>query len=297
MRYILQEVDFLNEVIKMPADLDYIVIINPEITDVLFHVIVSFILALIVNVRFRRHKYLWYILSAIGINGFIDADHLIAPYFGGVNIFHNMFVFVIFPLLAYGLAFVYARKHAKPVLPAIFVMIFAITLSHLYLDTVSGTPIYLQYPLSTTKYIFNPGISVATGYVLLRTQECGLILLAIIGLALNRVAAYHQGAGAEEIVIEPETKMLDVKALKKVRDRKMARILYLLAKRPFAPHEITRITGIPLTEVYVCIHTLKSLGLVELRGVRYFNGTRIQFYEARAGRVYATNNAVYITAE
>ncbi|MGB9635806.1 MAG: helix-turn-helix domain-containing protein [Thermoplasmata archaeon] len=276
----------------MPADLDYFVILNPEITDVLFHIIISFVLALIVNVKVK-HKYWLYLGAAIGINGFIDSDHLISIYFGNVNIFHNMFVFVIIPLAIYGIAFAYGALKRNPIFPVIALMIFAITLSHMYLDVAAGTPILLQYPFSTNKFIFNPSLSVNSGYVVIRTQEMALLLLGIIAFAFNRVAAYHYShawtdeEGRKEGVIVAW-------ALRKVCDREMARILYLLAMKPLAPHEITAITGIPLAEVYRRLKILLHLGIVAVKDVRYNHGGRVYFLGTVPGRVYVKNREIYL---
>ncbi|MCX8173867.1 MAG: winged helix-turn-helix domain-containing protein [Thermoplasmata archaeon] len=276
----------------MPADLDYLTLINPAFTDVGFHILISFILALIVNVKLR-HKYWVYITAAIGINGLIDADHLISSFFGDVNIFHNMFVFVLIPLVVYGLAFLYGQKEGRGIYPAAALMLFTITLSHMYLDVAAGTPIFLQYPLSTTKFIFNPSITMNSGFVVLRTQETALIILGLLGLAFNRVAAYHMAHtyGEEQ---GTSTQKFSIYTVRKVVDRKMVRIIYLLAIKVLAPHEITAITGIPLAEVYRRIHILVHLGIVEVKGIRYIRGRRIQFYGVVPGRVLVRNGEIYL---
>lgn len=269
-------------------DLDYITLINPVFTDVAFHILISFILALIVNVRLR-HKYWLYLMAAIAINFFIDGDHFLAPFFNNVGIFHNMFVFVIIPLAIYGIAFIYGQKKRKGVYPAIALMFFAITLSHLFIDAADGSPIFLQFPLSTTKFIFNPAISIKTSFFALRTQECALLLLGILALAFNRIAAYHQHSTLLE---NSEPRRLY--SLRKVMDRGMAQILILLRIREMAPHEITAFTGIPLAEVYRRIHILVHLGIVEVKGIRYIRGRKIQFYGVVPGRVYIKNGEIYI---
>ncbi|MEM3396679.1 MAG: helix-turn-helix domain-containing protein [Thermoplasmata archaeon] len=276
----------------MPADLDYITLINPVFTDVAFHILISFVLALIINVKLK-HKYWLYITATIGINGLIDSDHFISALLGDVNIFHNIFVFVVIPLGFYALAFFYGQKKGKGVYPAIALMVFAITLSHMYLDVAAGTPIFLQYPISTTKFIFNPSLTVNSGFVVLRTQETALLILGLLALAFNRVAAYHMGhTFAEES--NQSSQRFNVYTLRKVVDRKMVQILYLLTIKVLAPHEITAITGIPLTEVYRRIHILVHLGIVEVKGIRYIRGRRIQFFSVVPGRVYVRNGEIYL---
>lgn len=275
----------------MSADLDYITLINPVFTDVAFHILISFILSIIINVKLK-HKYWLYIAAAIGINGFIDADHFISSLFGDVSIFHNMFVFVLLPLVLYAVAFVYGRKRRTGVYPSIALLMFAITLSHMYLDVAGGTPIFLEYPLSTTKFIFNPSLSVNSGFVVIRNQETALILLGLLALAFNRVAAYHMHTSTEEQ--SQSTHRFDTYTLRKVLDKKMVQIIYLLTIKVLAPREITAITGISLVEVYRRIHILVHLGIVEVKGIRYIRGRRVQFYSVVPGRVYVRNGEIYL---
>ncbi|MEM3567745.1 MAG: hypothetical protein QXS83_04185, partial [Thermoplasmata archaeon] len=152
-------------------------------------------------------------------------------------------------------------------------------------------PITLQYPFALTKFIFNPSLSVNFGFLVLRTQEIALVLLFFIGLAFNRVAAYHIHSYEEE---ENRTRAVSYQTLRKVIDRQMARIIYLLSLKVLAPQEITAVTGIPLREVYRRLYTLVYLGIVEVKGIRYIRGRKIQFFGVVPGRVYIRNGAVYL---
>lgn len=116
-------------------------------------------------------------------------DHLLPIYREeGICIVQNVWIFIILPITILSISLFYEfliKKHGT-FFTRMSILLFAVLLSHMLLDLVGGSTLYLFYPLSTTEYTLSSIFVVnSPPYLVLSDIETALILLAFLVLSLN----------------------------------------------------------------------------------------------------------------
>ncbi len=109
-------------------------------------------LAIAPHIENRTKKYSLIFLLALATTS-IDLDHFL-PFYQetGIKIFHNVFVFVVFPIALFLAFCLYERKKGSSIMQRVSLLLCIMFVGHMFLDAISAGGLPLFYPLSSFKF-------------------------------------------------------------------------------------------------------------------------------------------------
>ena len=150
----------------------------------------------------KRHKALMIILFALATCA-IDLDHLLPVYNEtGIAIFHNAFVFVLFPALLYLTFFIMEREKSTSIKQRSCLILVVMFLGAMFTDGISESGMPLFYPLRTEMYTFiNMETTVDPTIFSLSSAQVILIIwgAAIAGANLLETLIYNDVEGKDSL--------------------------------------------------------------------------------------------------
>ncbi|UCE75151.1 MAG: hypothetical protein JSV56_05455 [Methanomassiliicoccales archaeon] len=156
------------------------------------------------HIKNKSRKYLLILLCAVATTG-IDLDHLFPIYQNsGVKLFHNVFVFLIIPMVLFSIFYFYEQGKKLSIGQRGCVLLAVMFVGHMFLDGVSGSMSFF-YPFSPDKYaIIDVGITLDSSIFALTSLHVILIIWGAVILGANflETLIYNDVEGRMHVGIE-----------------------------------------------------------------------------------------------
>lgn len=116
----------------------------------------------------------------------IDIDHLFPIYQNsGIKIFHNVFVFIVIPIILFLIFYFYEHKKNSSIGQRACILLAVMFLGHMFLDGISGSMPFF-YPLRPERYtIINIGVTINPSFFKITSLEMIMIIWGGIILCAN----------------------------------------------------------------------------------------------------------------
>lgn len=149
--------------------------------------IIHFLLSIVVGIGVGLHldskikKYSLILLLAFAATC-IDLDHLLPIYQEtGIKIFHNVFVFVFFPVALLLIFCVYERGNGSTIKQRSCLLLCVMFVGHMFLDAISESGLPIFYPFRSDRFtVCNLGITIHPSIFTLTSEQVILLIWGAI---------------------------------------------------------------------------------------------------------------------